>query len=453
MDALDKVIGGGYCIGCGACAAVKNSPYVVKLNKFGCYEAEKSTRTTESTEQICGEVCPFSETSDNEIELTSSIFDGPTNKYLGRHLACFGGYVTSGNFREMGSSGGFAKWIGARLLEIGEIDYFIQVRSQTVENGDEPLFEYEVFSNPDSVIKGSKSCYYPTTLTSVFEKIREQPGRYAITGVPCFIKAIRLMSKYDNCLLERIKFTVGIVCGGMKSANHSKLVGWQLGVHPDDLVGIDFRKKYKDRPATQKQYEVVSKKDSKPISRNAAEIFGTDYASGMFKPKACDFCDDVVGELADVSVGDAWLDQYRNDPKGTSLIIVRNPVLLKIINEATTCGLLATDRITSEQAIQSQSGGFRHRREGLGHRLSLARKKQEWTPPKRENILPTHLSSKRKKIYEMRAEMTSVSHEAFANALNENDLNLFIKRMMPLWRKYQSFAKPSLYERIKRRFR
>ena len=151
----------------------------------------------------------------------------------------------------------------------------------------------------------------------------------------------------------------------MKSANHAKLVGWQLGVHPNDLIGIDFRKKKVDRPANEKQYEVWSRKAHDSVYRDADGIFGTDYASGMFKPKACDFCDDVVGELADISIGDAWLEKYRHNPKGTSLIIVQNSTLLRILEESKSSDILHLDQITTEQAILSQAGGFRHRREGF----------------------------------------------------------------------------------------
>ena len=36
---------------------------------------------------------------------------------------------------------------------------------------------------------------------------------------------------------------------------------------------------------------------------------------------ACEFCDDVVGETADMSVGDAWLPGYVSDWRGTSVVV------------------------------------------------------------------------------------------------------------------------------------
>ena len=36
---------------------------------------------------------------------------------------------------------------------------------------------------------------------------------------------------------------------------------------------------------------------------------------GYFKYKACDFCDDIFAECADITVGDAWLSRYKKDGK------------------------------------------------------------------------------------------------------------------------------------------
>ena len=33
-------------------------------------------------------------------------------------------------------------------------------------------------------------------------------------------------------------------------SNHSKMIGWQLGVHPSNLNGIEFRRKAEEGPAS-----------------------------------------------------------------------------------------------------------------------------------------------------------------------------------------------------------
>ncbi|MGC9322644.1 MAG: Coenzyme F420 hydrogenase/dehydrogenase, beta subunit C-terminal domain, partial [Kosmotogaceae bacterium] len=68
------------------------------------------------------------------------------------------------------------------------------------------------------------------------------------------------------------------------------------------------------------------------MTKKASDFYGYNWGYGFFKYKACDYCDDVVSETADVSVGDAWLPEYVNDSGGTNVVIVRNPVIKKIID-------------------------------------------------------------------------------------------------------------------------
>ena len=182
--------------------------------------------------------------------------------------------------------------------------------------------------------------------------MRETEGRYAITGVPCFIKTLRLIAFEEEILKKRIKYTIGIICGGMKSANHSKLIGWQLGIKPENLVGIDFRRKYKDKPASNKIYQAWSNLDTIERYKDSFEIYGTEWGAGYFKPNACDYCDDVVGETSDVSLGDAWLPQFVNDPNGTSIMVIRNYDILEIVNRYKINNTLILHSVSSEEVVK-----------------------------------------------------------------------------------------------------
>ena len=88
---------------------------------------------------------------------------------------------------------------------------------------------------------------------------------------------------------------------------------------------------------------------------------------------ACDFCDDVVTELADISLGDAWLEPYNLDGRGTSLIITRSPLAESIIKEGISNSRLTVNSLTSETMKASQQGSYNHRHEGLYVRIKEAR--------------------------------------------------------------------------------
>ncbi len=449
----ETVIDGGYCIGCGACAAVKDSPFKVEMDVYGCYTAKLEKKEDVNKDVEVLKVCPFSGHSKNENELGDIYF--PNNVYksnhIGNYIKCFAGHVNQGLFREKGSSGGMGKWLGQILLKEKEIDYLIHVVGNSTSDANVPLFDYQIVSDPEEVVNGSKSSYYPTTLDKVLQVIESKPGRYAITGVPCFVKAIRLLCLDNPLLKDRIRFTMGIVCGGMKSANQSKMIGWQLGVHPDNLVAIDFRGKDPSKPASRKIYQVWSNRDNLVRSEATSKIHGTDYGASFFKPNACDYCDDVVGETADVSFGDAWLPQYVNDSKGTSIVVVRNQIILDIIEKYRQSNLLLLDEIEGKDVVKSQEGGFRHRREALSFRLGKKEKIGEWYPKKRVAPNEFEIDKKRRKIYQLREDIASRSHIQFYEALKKNDFNHFLKKMVKIEGKYFNLVRGTKFQRKLRR--
>lgn len=430
IETLQKqVIDNGYCIGCGACASLPNSPFRMKFDEYGNYVAVQENKNYDPNLKVLN-VCPFSNESLNENELSDLFFPSiqKVHPKIGKFTKCFAGYVIKEPFRKTGSSGGFGKWIGYKLLSLDIIDYYVHVVSKEPDNASSTLFEYIIESNSNVISKGSKSTYYPVTLENIIGEIKSRNGRFAITGVPCFIKTIRLLSNQDEALKSKIHFTIGIVCGGMKSGNHSKLIGWQLGVKPDDLKTIDFRVKDKNEPATHKIYEVQSIVTNELKSDFSHNILGTGW-NGYFTPKACFFCDDVVGETADVSFGDAWLPKYKKDSGGTNVIVVRNIIILEIIEKAFEAKEVYLEELTADEVAKSQEGGFRQRREALSYRIEKKEKANEWFPIKRVKSDDFKISNQRKKIYSYREKIAEKSQEYYLEAYQNDDLNYFNRKM------------------------
>jgi len=449
----DTVISNGYCIGCGACALMDDSPFKINMDKFGQLVAHAKAEQLDKNKTKVLDVCPFSDNSKNEDELSELFF--PTlenrNSEIGKYISCYAGFVKEGNFRTKGSSGGFAKWIGYQLLKEKKIDFFVQLSSNSTNDSSKLLFDYQIFQKPKEILQGSKSAYYPTTLVNILKEIKGYSGSFAITAIPCNSKALRLLALKDNELKNRLKYIIGVVCGGMKSANYSKLVGWELGIHPNNLAKIDFRQKYDNRPANEKIYQVWSNEEETK-SKDVSQIYGTGYASGFFKPKACDYCDDVLAETADIAIGDAWLKKYVQDPKGTSILVVRNYDIENVLKKSHKNGQIILDSINADDAATSQRGGLRHRREGLSLRLAKKEKKGEWAPVKRVKANQFIITNKRKRIYEIREKIAQKSHVAFLEAIKANKLSVFHRKMDPLILRFAIVNFSELLPRMPRRF-
>jgi coenzyme F420 hydrogenase subunit beta len=448
-ELFSTVVNGGYCIGCGMCAALSPS-ITMQMTAYGQWQPVLDPKSTLSGVVDVGAVCPFAENVPNEDELAQQLF--PTaipHSLIGRSISCFAGHVATGQYRSLASSGGLVSWILCRLLELGEVDAVVHVGAISDASANAPLFEFTISSTPSQVISRAKSRYYPVEMSGVVQSMMENPLRYAVVGLPCFIKALRLACRESEVLQSRVAHTVGIVCGHLKSTGFAEMIGWQLGVLPDSLRGIDFRTKRRNAAANDYAATVsgIVGGEDKVISAPTASLFGTNWGHGFFKYKACDFCDDVLAENADIAVGDAWLPEYVKDSGGTSIAVVRTPFFSQLIERGLDAGDLVMDKLSPHQVAASQDAGLRHRREGLAYRLAEASAKGEWVPPKRVAPERQHLTPKKQRIYSLRSQLAELSHQAFLEAKSAGDFSIFVRQMSPLLAAYNRLYAPSLLRR------
>jgi len=450
---LATVVDGGYCVGCGACTLGRHdSPLRVEMDQFGMYRAVPAGHPSAIPKDVTT-VCPFAADVPSETELARRLYvdEAIFDDHLGFVRQCYAGYVAEGNFRNHGSSGGFCSWLACTMLQHKIVDGVIHVHP----TGDaRRLFTYKVSYDPATVQLGAKSRYYPVSLSEVLITVRNRPGRYLFIGLPCFVKAVRLLQLYDSVFADRVTYCVSLFCGHLKSRHFSDFLAWQMGFKPDAIDEIDYRVKLPERPASDYGILVAGSgpQGHRKTTVPAKTLYGYDWGLGLFKYKACDYCDDVVGETADVSVGDAWLPDFERDSLGTNIVVTRNRNLDQLVQSAIADGRLHMQPIGIDSVIASQAGGFRHRREGLSFRLYLCDKKGIWRPSKRvpaSNRLP----KRRQNIYILREQLREASHRLFFKAIHTGDYSLVLKGLSPLVDRYTSYYKPSFLGLIISRIR
>lgn len=426
------VISGGYCVGCGSCAAVPESPIRMEMDAFGRLQAVVSDADAGTSDVQVASVCPFSDAADDEDRIAADLFSGVGARKDGRigwSRAVWAGHVAEGDFRKSGSSGGMGNWMAAELLRLGEVDAIVHVRP----DADGRLFRFAISRTLAELKSGAKSRYYPIEMSEVLRHIRERPGRYALVGVPCFVKAARLQARLDPVIAERLRFTIALVCGHLKSDRFAAMFAWQMGLSPDRMSAFDFRVKNETGRANQYSVRAIGRnEDGTPFDRTRQnkDFFGYLWSHGLFKYRACDYCDDVMGETADITVGDAWLPGFVDDPQGTNVVIVRNGRIDEIVQRAIDGGRLSLAPISVDDAAKSQDAGLRHRRSGLSVRLARAARQRRWAPPKR--VRPGNLTRRQRLVYVLREVMADRSHIAFQQALDAGRFDIFVRRMTPL---------------------
>jgi len=438
---VEKVIDGGFCVGCGGCAAIDNG-INMRFTDTGVYEPIIS----EVTNPKIDEVCPFSNKGPHENELANPSLRKSEEDKLGTYLSLKAGYDQYEASRLNSSSGGGASWILKQLFDQGHIDKVIHVKES---EGQGKLFKYTVSSSIEEINQGAKTRYYPIEISEVIDFVKKNNGSYAFVGVPCFVKTVKRLALVDQDFAKKLKFTISIFCGHLKSAAFGESLAWQLGVEPDNIKKIDFRHKISTLPANNYGVEVIDS-ESKVYVSPMHSLLGKDWGMGAFRLKACDFCDDIVGELADVSFGDAWLDKYKGDSKGTNLIIIRNEVIKRIFEKGLLDKTFYTEDIEAEQIVKSQNASYRHRRNGVKYRVEKYKKKSNWYPVKREfsNLGKSNFADKLN--WDFRAWYSQKTHEYFLDAKRKEALSIyidFVKKGSFIGKVLQKFVR--LYKRIR----
>jgi coenzyme F420-reducing hydrogenase beta subunit len=390
-----NIVRSGLCVGCGSCAER------MQWDKNGFLKPDRGAPTPSSFARQC----PFSPVAPNEDEIAGERFaNAPiSDPRIGRFEAAYVGHVAEASFRPNGSSGGLTSWVAAELLRTGMVDGIAHVAPTDPATGRH--FSYRVSHSVDELNAGAKSRYYPVDLSEILTEIRQRPGRYAVIGIPCFIKAIHLLRRVDPLIRERVTHTLGLFCGHMKSAALIESFSWQLGTELGRVKAVDYRIKDETRPANWYRAH-LDLAGGGTAEQDWWHFADGDWGAGFLQNPACDWCDDVVGETADISFGDAWVEPYSSDGRGTNVVIVRSKALRDMIEQARVEGRLALEPVDADFIVRTQAAGLRHRRDGLAYRLTWRR---GLTPVKR--VRPSaELPLRRKLVYRLRYLIARVSH-------------------------------------------
>lgn len=429
--------------------SVVDSNIRMRINDFGLFQEELIDSNIELSEKV-KKVSPNLNSEINETSIAQELYGHYDNIYfdeqLGYYQSLYIGHVSEGDYRENASSGGMGTWIFKELFEKDLIDYVIHVKKNKKPNNDN-LFKYDISSTITEIKDGAKTKYYPVEISEVMAIVKKQPGRYAIIGIPSFIYSIRLLAKVDETINDRIKYTIGLVCGHQKSTKFAESMAWQVGIEPGDLIDIDFRHKLLDRPANAYAIKMTGIIDGKKttIIKPTSELFGQNWGWGFFKPTASNYTDDVFNETADIVIGDAWLPQYTSDSKGNNIVIVRNPEINQLIKKGMRENHLQMDLVNNEKIFSSQAAHYRHTHDELAYRLYVKKQEGKWYPEKR--VEPTSdISETRKKIQDLRKIISDQSHIQYQEAIKRNDFNYFVNQMTKYTSEYTK-----LYKKINRK--
>jgi len=415
INVVDKVVKNDICIGCGVCAALcPNDALEIEFNEYGEYNSSLTGDCIESC-NLCLNVCPFYDNF-NENELAEKRFSEDLNydSNLGFYLNTYSGYSISGDYRKRGASGGLTTWLLEQLLKQNYVDYIINVKPN---KDNEKLFKYQIADSVETLREGSGSAYYPIELSEVLEKVLGQDGRYAIVGLPCFLKAVELAKQKSNILAKRIIFSLGLVCGQLKSKEFTNYIAQLSGIK-NGVEEVSYRNKSDDQPASNFYYYFKNKNRSSQIYWDQG--ISKAWVNRWFTYNPCSYCDDTFAELADVTLMDAWLPEFIRDSKGTNLLVVRNKKVNNLLIKGKENKEVWLEEISSDKVVQSQQGVIDIKEKKLSYRLLLANNDNRYSPKKR--VSPgDNINIFLKKEVKYRDEMQKLSKKLWKK-VNDGDI-------------------------------
>lgn len=377
-----------FCIGCGVCVSTCPTKHL-KISSNSSNQLvilETENKCIEKC-NICLTVCPFSNQSENEDTLGNRLYkELPSIQHLpecGYYLNSYVGYHPNNNHRMQSASGGLTSYLLALLLEKEEVDTAIVVEKK---NG-APYYSYVCCKNGEEIYNYSRSAYYAIHADAVINQIIEDDTiqKVAIVALPCFSKAIRNACNKKPKLKQKIRYIIGLVCGQQKSHNFATYLAKKNQI--TNLSSIDYRIKKTQRKNGNYGVLLKSPNGEKEITFSS---YAKEWSLKLFTIPACNYCDDIFAETADIVFMDAWLPQYNDSDKGENLIITRSIELNKLLQSIPT-----VEPISIEEILKSQSTVIKNKRSYIVEHLNIISKKKSYSPNKRTNLLfPPHVLEK-----------------------------------------------------------
>lgn len=373
IETIAQVAREGLCTGCGTCAGVCPREAIEMQVIQGVYlpkiDWRKCTRCG-----LCFKCCPG--LSMNFELLNKKVFGmQPDDKLLGNYVRCYVGHSTDHEIRYNSSSGGVVTQLLIFALEENLIDGALV----TCMKKSDPLKPKPFIARTRrDIISASKSKYCPVAANEALKNIRKEKGRFAVVGLPCHIHGIRKAEENVKALKEKIVLHLGLMCSHTVSFFGTELLLKKLGVAQEQVAEINYRGK--GWPGSM----LIKLKNHSSVSIpyiSGWNAYWPVFSCFFFTPKRCLICPDQTNELADISVGDAWLPELKNERIGKSIIVARTIKGEEILKFACSSKVLSLKSIECEKVKRSQREPLRFKKNDIGIRAAMIGYSGEKIPP------------------------------------------------------------------------
>lgn len=356
---INDVVDWGLCVGCGACFAVCQRPEAVSMVNVDSVGARPRFNTDQCKDCVeCLAVCPGYRI-DAGIDDEKAPMRTP-NLLIGPTCQVWEGHAADQSIRYNGSSGGILTALALFALEKEKMAFVLH----TGMDPDRPWMNKTVISrNRDDLMRNAGSRYCTSSPCEMLGAIEESDRPCVFIGKPCDAAAVAMARKRRPRLDKNLGLVLSFFCAGTPSTNATLDLLNLLKIKSDEVNSLRYRGE--GWPGHFKVLYGQNLKEKKIPYIDSWSMLAKQ------RPFRCHICPDGLGELADITSGDAW-NRYdeRSDNYGLSHVLARSTRGHAIVERAISAGYVTLKKSSPAEVIQAQ-GLVSRRKKVFGRTLAM----------------------------------------------------------------------------------
>lgn len=183
----------------------------------------------------------------------------------------------------------------------------------------------------EALMHSAKSIYCMTEINQGLNIARCDADikKLAVVGLPCQISDLRKILEEDAHLKKKVFVCIGLMCGHNMLSSATVEALKQSGIDINDVQEVCYRS-HGWYPFS---YSVKMKDESIKDFLWPNSSLQKIWSSLKYLPRRCLACSDFAAEKADIACCDAWLDEFRGNQEGYSIILTHNKKGSSIIEQ------------------------------------------------------------------------------------------------------------------------
>jgi coenzyme F420 hydrogenase subunit beta len=264
---------------------------------------------------------------------------------IGPVLEIWQGHAFDNDIRYHASSGGAVSALAAYCLEKEDMEFVLHIGMNPAVPWQNNTVQSK--SRADLLARAG-SRYAPSSPCEDLALIEASAKPCVFIGKPCDAAAVSALRKYRPKLDKNLGLVLTFFCAGPPCTEGTLSLLEELNIQKQTANEIRYRGK-----GWPGHFQVSFKNGTEHKKLTYEESWGK--LVNYHRSFRCNLCPDGLGELADISCGDAWhlYDKQKGDP-GRSLILARSERGSDILHRAMESGYLQLEKSKTSDVIQAQ---------------------------------------------------------------------------------------------------